>query len=552
MSKAKFADVYKKYMPLYKDSLMTPPVAQEPQGALPYNPIDAAKRSAYASADLAAQRQNALAEQQRQVSVIDAQRAYERSLPTYGSAAERYLSAGLSGSGFTDYAAANAYATMRGEVSAARATENAAKQDVMYQRMAAYQNADQAAMQAQNEVYSQLLQAVYGGGLSADDVKRVAGHYGLSDASMVGALQDAAKFYAEKEQAAYKQAQQDLQDRITAAQDMSAEDAEAYAAQFYDVGSAGYEAVVKAQEQAEYNKAALQQQTSLDWSIKGYNPKQNNDAFTLTINGAEYKVKVGNDVERGKTASELNKQATGDENTPPSVSVAKGTHQLGSSEYPQMLQVYDGQMYIYKDGWRKIEGRDANLWKRAIASIAAGPLAPVANLAVPEKKQNMSVVASELEAQKIEALYQNKDMLTESQKENLKAYAENTQNRVKEALNDGSIFAGETKEDSAASFKTYLSSSMLDDATKVAVAEAFSNSVGGDGIKKLLGDKKQSVLKYVHDNYYGGSSHQYPIKRDEAVSYVKSYIAGILNQDADSEAMNALVPAIRQYLGFAN
>ena len=93
---------------------------------------------------------------------------------------------------------------------------------------------------------------------------------------------------------------------------------------------------------------------------------------------------------------------------------------------------------------------------------------------------------------------------------------------------------------------------MLDDATKVAVAEAFSSSVGGDGIKKLLGNKEQSVLKYVHDNYYGGSSHQYPIKRDEAVSYVQSYIAGILNQDADSEVMNALVPAIRQYFGFAN
>lgn len=539
MSKAKFADVYKKYMPLYKDSLMTPPVAQELQGALPYNPIDAAKRSAYASADLAAQRQNALAEQQRQVSVIDAQRAYERSLPTYGSAAERYLSAGLSGSGFTDYAAANAYATMRGEVSAARAAENAAKQDVMYQRMAAYQSADQAAMQAQNEVYSQLLQAVYGGGLSADDVKRVAGHYGLSDASMVGALQDAAKFYAEMEQAAYKQAQQDLQDRITAAQDMSAEDAEAYAAQFYDVGSAGYETIVDAARQAAEQREAVMNEAAYSWSISGYNPNRKQDGFNLTIGGETQRVKVGKDFVTDSRVRQLNELATGDENTPPTVrEITKKT--TGSAENPAMLQVLknknrEAELYMYVSdksgsGWKKVEG--AKKWAFA-------------------PQTNTSKIAADLADEKIESLVANADRLPAQDREELEQYIGAEAANVKTEIDNGTIFKDLSIEDKVNKLLKNISpsyiSAVLDDKTKKSVAEAFSNSAGRDGIKTLL---------KTHGDYPSATKAQRrritKLPAGDAIvdaiyNETRKQIANILKLSVESEVMNALDGAIRDF-----
>lgn len=81
-----------------------------------------------------AARENAyrIAEQATERAMVDAQNSYRQNLSGYGARGEALGGAGLAGSGYADYLDSKAYATMRGEVQAARAQEFAAKQNADY------------------------------------------------------------------------------------------------------------------------------------------------------------------------------------------------------------------------------------------------------------------------------------------------------------------------------------------------------------------------------------------------------------------------------------
>ncbi len=82
------------------------------------------------------------AEQATERAMVDAQNSYRQNLSGYGARGEALLGAGLAGSGYADYLDSKAYATMRGEVQAARAQEFSAKQNADYMEKQATLDAD--------------------------------------------------------------------------------------------------------------------------------------------------------------------------------------------------------------------------------------------------------------------------------------------------------------------------------------------------------------------------------------------------------------------------
>ena len=125
-------------------SSTVPPVAENGGDSAPsaIQPVDSyatfasyfekMRKNSVASAEAARENAYQIAEQATERAAVDAQNSYRKNLSVYGARAEALAGAGLAGSGYADYLDSKAYATMRGEVQAARAQEFAAKQNADY------------------------------------------------------------------------------------------------------------------------------------------------------------------------------------------------------------------------------------------------------------------------------------------------------------------------------------------------------------------------------------------------------------------------------------
>lgn len=109
--------------------------------------------------------------------------------------------------------------------------------------------------------------------------------------------------------------------------------------------------------------------TKVDWYIQGLGTGRENDDIDITIGSTsrnrseEFDLLSGARVEDDSTIKELNKLATGNENTTPDIS---GKNNSGASA--GQLVIYNNNMYIYtKKGWRivKDDNRDGEV-QRAI------------------------------------------------------------------------------------------------------------------------------------------------------------------------------------------
>ncbi len=91
-----------------------------------YAAIDTNKENTIAQAGIDRDTAVQTAETNRERAIVDARSDYEQNKATYGANAEALASMGLTGSGYGDYINAQAYATQRGEIQAAKAqAENA-------------------------------------------------------------------------------------------------------------------------------------------------------------------------------------------------------------------------------------------------------------------------------------------------------------------------------------------------------------------------------------------------------------------------------------------
>lgn len=100
-----------------------------------------------------------------------------------------------------------------------------------------------------------------------------------------------------------------------------------------------------------------------DWHLINMGTGKEGDDMKIEIAGNKYVVEVGQGVEDAKLIKNLNKLATGDENTTPST---KGESWLGawgsntSDKKEGKLVVYQGKMYVYtkKQGWAEVRNRE--------------------------------------------------------------------------------------------------------------------------------------------------------------------------------------------------
>ena len=90
------------------------------------------RSTAYTAADRQLEESNAIAEQARQRAIVDANSSYQQNLAGYGANAEAMANMGLTGSGYSDWLNASAYAQNRGDVQAANAQSETAKREAKY------------------------------------------------------------------------------------------------------------------------------------------------------------------------------------------------------------------------------------------------------------------------------------------------------------------------------------------------------------------------------------------------------------------------------------
>lgn len=90
------------------------------------------RSTAYAAADRQLEESNAIAEQARQRAIVDANSSYQQNIAGYGAKAEAMANMGLTGSGYSDWLNASAYAQNRGDVQAANAQSETAKREAKY------------------------------------------------------------------------------------------------------------------------------------------------------------------------------------------------------------------------------------------------------------------------------------------------------------------------------------------------------------------------------------------------------------------------------------
>lgn len=129
------------------------------------------------------------AEAERERAVVDAQSAYRQNLAEYGANAERLASMGLTGSGYGEYLDSRAYATMRGEIQGAHATETTAKKaadTAYYEDMLVKSEKD-------NTNFTTLMNGIKDGSYSASDISTLASKFELSGedtSSLIGFAQE--------------------------------------------------------------------------------------------------------------------------------------------------------------------------------------------------------------------------------------------------------------------------------------------------------------------------------------------------------------------------
>lgn len=342
--------------------------AQQPTSAdsnpVVYSPSAAYAQAAKTAADSTYNYTLAQADQARAQSIADAQNAYRNARPTYGANAEKYLASGLRGSGISDYAAASAYAAMRGEIANANAVNAYAQQNALYNRDQAYAQADAYQAQTEQTVYNNLLSSVMSGSLNADMIDGVAAAYGLQNQDAIGALKNAAGLvsaYTEKQQ---KAAQENLQKAYDYIMDNGITDAEQAAKVATQLGyseeSDAYAALVSAAENNATRTQEIQDAGKVAWSAKDVDAYfLGGDDFTINIGGKDYKL---NSVSRAEVKDQnlkdrLNEMATGDKTKTPTVKIGD----LNSNDNAGAIQVLDGKMYIYhpkSKEWREVRDRD--------------------------------------------------------------------------------------------------------------------------------------------------------------------------------------------------
>lgn len=168
------------------------------------------------------QKQAALesAETARERSIADARSSYEQNRATYGANAEALASMGLSGSGYSDYINAQAYAQQRGDVQNANAVaaaertaaESEAAQKKLSAEMSYSENiakTDEALVKYKQEqsdkkdsYYANLLNFANNGTYTADQLAQLGAQYGLND-EQLATLQNAANQYKTDKNNAY-------------------------------------------------------------------------------------------------------------------------------------------------------------------------------------------------------------------------------------------------------------------------------------------------------------------------------------------------------------
>lgn len=185
--------------------------------------IEDQKQRALEQAELQRQQAEQNAEKERERSVIDARSSYEQNKATYGAQAETLANMGLTGSGYSDYINAQAYANQRAETQNANANAEQTKNNANYvadnAKLEIEQNAGQSNLSAETtyaenmanndaaiaqykqqkeeekkSTYSELLNYANNGTYDSEQLKSLADKYGLSEAD-INNLTGAAEAY---------------------------------------------------------------------------------------------------------------------------------------------------------------------------------------------------------------------------------------------------------------------------------------------------------------------------------------------------------------------
>lgn len=185
--------------------------------------IEDQKQRALEQAELQRQQAEQNAEKERERSVIDARSSYEQNKATYGAQAETLANMGLTGSGYSDYINAQAYANQRAETQNANANAEQTKNNANYvadnAKLEIEQNAGQSNLSAEatyaenmtnndaalaqykqqkeeekKSAYSELLNYANNGTYDSEQLKSLADKYGLSEAD-INNLTGAAETY---------------------------------------------------------------------------------------------------------------------------------------------------------------------------------------------------------------------------------------------------------------------------------------------------------------------------------------------------------------------
>ena len=114
------------------------------------------------------------AEVNREKAIIDAANSYEANKATYGAKAEALASMGLTGSGYSDFIDAQAYATKRSEIQGAYAREEEAK------RLAESTYAENSMLYREGG-FNSILEGIVNGTYTKDQIEELASQYGLSE-----------------------------------------------------------------------------------------------------------------------------------------------------------------------------------------------------------------------------------------------------------------------------------------------------------------------------------------------------------------------------------
>lgn len=169
------------------------------------------------------QKQAALesAETARQRSIADARSSYEQNKATYGANAEALAGMGLSGSGYSDYINAQAYAQQRGDVqnanAVAAAERTAAESEAGQKKLSAelsysenIAKADEALIQYKQQesdkkdsYYANLINYANNGTYTAEQLAQLGAQYGLSNEQLTTLQQAAAQYKTDKNNAYY-------------------------------------------------------------------------------------------------------------------------------------------------------------------------------------------------------------------------------------------------------------------------------------------------------------------------------------------------------------